>query len=77
MLALSCIIAYLSLLGIAVFVLHSYQLRTACNRPERSIPLMANENNLDLRSIEIDSVYVPTPTRTINLMRKARFFEAC
>lgn len=62
MLALSSIIACLSLLGIAVFVLHSYQLRAASNSAERSVPLMTHGSDFDLQSLEISNTRSPAPT---------------
>jgi hypothetical protein len=53
MIALSTIIACITLLGIAVLVLHNYQLRAASNSAERSAPLMAHGNDLYLQSLEI------------------------
>lgn len=53
MIAVSTIIACIALLGIAVLVLHNYQLRAASNSAERSAPLMAHGNDLYLQSLGI------------------------
>lgn len=62
MLAFGSIIACLSLLGIAVLVLHSHQLRAASNSAERSIPLMTHGRDFDLQSLEVSDDRPPTPT---------------
>lgn len=62
MLALSSIIACLSLLGLAVLALHSYQLRAASVSAERSVPLMAHGIDLDIQSLEISDPHSPIPT---------------
>lgn len=54
MLILSSIIICLSLLGLAVLMLHSYQLRAAAVSAERSVPLMAKAKDSDLQLLEIN-----------------------